>query len=72
MNINGEKESRGVFSVPKENYSSAYSEIVSVASSIISAIQLPDPDESIYQNAPPRIRRRGYTLLDGDYTCVHL
>lgn len=46
----------------------SYSEIVSMSSSIISAMQLPDPDESILQNAQPRFRRSGYMQMDRNYT----
>ena len=45
-----------------------YSNIVAMATSLISAIQLPDPDQSALMNAQPRFRRRGYLLLNGDHT----
>jgi UDP-glucose:glycoprotein glucosyltransferase len=45
-----------------------YSDTVAMATSVISTIQLPDPDQSALMNAQPRFRRRGYLLLDGDHT----
>lgn len=45
-----------------------YSNIVAMATSVISIIQLPDPDQSALMNTQPRLRRRGYLLLDGDHT----
>ena len=45
-----------------------YSNIVAMATSVMSTIHLPDPDQSALMNAQPRFRRRGYLLLDGDYT----
>ena len=45
-----------------------YSNIVAMATSLISTIQLPDPDQSALTNAQPRFRRRGYLLLNGDHT----
>ena len=47
-----------------------YSDIVAMATSVISTIQLPDPDQSALMNAQPRLRRRGYLLLGGGHTCV--
>jgi len=47
-----------------------YSNIIAMATSVISTIQLPDPDQSALMNAQPRLRRRGYLLLDGDHTLV--
>lgn len=43
-----------------------YADIVAMITSVISTIQLPDPDQSALMNAQPRFRRRGYLLLDGD------
>lgn len=43
---------------------------MSTASSIVSAIQLPDPSESGLFDAPPRPRQRGYRFLDSNYTYV--
>jgi len=45
-----------------------YSNIIAMATSVISTIQLPDPDQSALMNAQPRLRRRGYLLLDGEHT----
>ena len=45
-----------------------YSNVIAMASSVISTIQLPDPDQSALMGAQPRFRRRGYLLLDGDNT----
>ena len=45
-----------------------YANIVAMATSVISTIQLPDPDQSALMNAQPRLRRRGYLLLGGDHT----
>ncbi|KAI0948225.1 hypothetical protein AcW1_009797 [Taiwanofungus camphoratus] len=49
-----------------------FSETVSMAASIVSAIQVPDPSESGLFNAPQRTRRRSYQLLDGKYTAFML
>ena len=45
-----------------------YSNIVSMATSVISTIQLPDPDQYASMNAQPRFRRRAYLLLNGEHT----
>jgi hypothetical protein len=45
-----------------------YADIVAMTASVISTIQLPDPDQSALMNAQPRLRRRGYHLLEGDHT----
>lgn len=45
-----------------------YSNIIAMTTSVISTMQLPDPDQSALMNAQPRLRRRGYLLLDGDHT----
>lgn len=45
-----------------------YSDVVAMATSVISTIQLPDPDQSALTNAQPRFRRRGYLLLNGNHT----
>lgn len=45
-----------------------YSNVVAMATSLVSIIQLPDPDQSALMNAQPRLRRRGYLLLGGDHT----
>jgi UDP-glucose:glycoprotein glucosyltransferase len=47
-----------------------YSDVVAMVTSVISTMQLPDPDQSTLMNAQPRLRRRGYLLLEGDHTCV--
>lgn len=47
---------------------STYANIVAMTTSVISTMQLPDPDQSALMNAQPRLRRRGYLLLDGDLT----
>ena len=43
-------------------------EIVAIASSIVSDIQLPDPSEAGLFNAPQRPRIRNYMGLSGTYT----
>lgn len=48
----------------------SYAEAVSLASSLISAIELPDPSEAGLMNAPHRPRQLKYQLLDGQHTCV--
>ena len=45
-----------------------YSNLIAMATSVVSTIQLPDPDQSALTNAQPRLRRRGYLFLDGDHT----
>ncbi|KAH7929980.1 glycosyltransferase family 24 protein [Leucogyrophana mollusca] len=47
---------------------SAYSHLVSISSSIISAIQQPDPHEAGLFDTTPRPRTRNYRLLSGNYT----
>ena len=47
-----------------------FSNIVSMSSSIIAAIQLPDPSEAGLFDAPQRPRQRAYQLLDSKYTYV--
>ena len=44
--------------------------MVSIAASIISAIQLPDPSEAGLFNAPLKPRLMNYRALSGKYTCV--
>lgn len=46
----------------------SYAHLVSMASSVVAAIQMPDPSESGLFDAPPRPRQRGYRLLDSNYT----
>ena len=46
----------------------AFTDLVTMASSIVSSIHLPDPSESGLFNAPIRPRRRNYQLLSGNYT----
>ena len=48
----------------------AFADIVSMASSIISASQVPDPSETGLFDAPPRPRMRNYRYLGGNYTYV--
>ena len=43
-------------------------EFVSIASSIVSSIQQPDPSEAGLFNAPQRPRLRNYQMLSGAYT----
>lgn len=45
-----------------------YADVVAAATSVISTIQLPDPDQSALMNAQPRLRRRGYLHLGGEHT----
>ena len=45
-------------------------ELMTLASSLISSIHLPDPSEVGLFNAPILPRRRNYQLLDGVYTYV--
>ncbi|KAI0676218.1 glycosyltransferase family 24 protein [Trametes maxima] len=47
-------------------------EVTSIASSIVSSIQLPDPSEAGLFNAPERPRLRNYRRLGGDYTTFTL
>ncbi|KAI0641470.1 glycosyltransferase family 24 protein [Trametes meyenii] len=47
-------------------------EVTSIASSIVSSIQLPDPSEAGLFNAPERPRLRNYRRLSGDYTAFTL
>ncbi|KAH9930812.1 glycosyltransferase family 24 protein [Amylocystis lapponica] len=46
----------------------SYAEIVAMASSVVSSIQLPDPSESGLFNAPQKPRRRTYQNFAGEYT----
>ncbi|KZT07030.1 glycosyltransferase family 24 protein [Laetiporus sulphureus 93-53] len=50
----------------------SYAEVIAVASSIISAIQLPDPSEVGLFNAPQEPRTRHYQLVEGNYTVFTL
>ncbi|KAI0786269.1 UDP-glucose:glycoprotein glucosyltransferase-domain-containing protein [Abortiporus biennis] len=46
-----------------------FTDLVSIASSIISAIQVPDPSEAgLFNSGQSKVRRRGYQSLGGDYT----
>ncbi|EPQ50934.1 hypothetical protein GLOTRDRAFT_82068 [Gloeophyllum trabeum ATCC 11539] len=45
-----------------------FTDVVSLASSIISAMQIPDPSESGLFNAAYRPRTRNYRLMEGNYT----
>ncbi|KAG5636220.1 hypothetical protein H0H81_008754 [Sphagnurus paluster] len=45
-----------------------YADLTSMVSSVIAAIQLPDPSEFTLFQTPPRIRQRQYQLLDSKYT----
>ena len=42
--------------------------LVSMASSLIASIQLPDPSESGLFDTPPKPRQRSYMLLDRNHT----
>lgn len=46
--------------------------MVSMVSSVISSIQLPEPSQAGLFNTPRRARRRNYQLLDREYTYVVL
>ncbi|KAH9924083.1 glycosyltransferase family 24 protein [Fomitopsis serialis] len=46
----------------------SYAEVVTLASSLISAIELPDPSEVGLMNTPHKPRQLKYQLLDGEYT----
>ena len=50
--------------------SSAFTDLATLASSIVSSIHLPDPSESGLFNAPIRPRRRIYQTLSGNFTYV--
>ncbi|KAG5641244.1 hypothetical protein DXG03_005668 [Asterophora parasitica] len=45
-----------------------YSHLISMASSVVEAVQLPDPSEFTLFQAPQRPRQRQYELLDSEYT----
>ncbi|RDB27081.1 UDP-glucose:glycoprotein glucosyltransferase [Hypsizygus marmoreus] len=45
-----------------------YAQLVSMAASVISSIQLPDPSETGLFDAPQRPRSKQYQLLDSEYT----
>ncbi|TFK82573.1 glycosyltransferase family 24 protein [Polyporus arcularius HHB13444] len=47
-------------------------EMTSIASSIVSSIQLPDPSEAGLFNAPQRPRLRNYQMLSGTYTAFSI
>jgi UDP-glucose:glycoprotein glucosyltransferase len=49
-------------------FSESYADIVSVAASVISAIQQPDPSEFSLLDTPPRPRQRPYRKLEAEYT----
>ena len=49
-----------------------FAELVSIASSIVSSIQQPDPSEAGLFNAPQRPRLRNYQKLASTYTYVPL
>lgn len=46
----------------------SYGHLISMSSSVISAIQLPDPSETGLFDKPPRPRQQSYHLLDSEYT----
>lgn len=46
----------------------SYTRLVSMASSVISAMQQPDPSEATLFETPQRPRQRKYRFLDSDYT----
>ncbi|TFY57738.1 hypothetical protein EVJ58_g6843 [Rhodofomes roseus] len=50
----------------------SYAEVVSLASSLISAIELPDPSEVGLLNVPHKSRQLKYRLLDTEYTAFTL
>ncbi|EGO03944.1 glycosyltransferase family 24 protein [Serpula lacrymans var. lacrymans S7.3] len=52
--------------------SSSYAHLVSTSSSLISAIQLPDPSEAGLFDTAPKPRSRKYKLLDGNYTSFEI
>lgn len=56
--------------VPNIQYSDAFAQAVSLASSVISSIHLPDASEVGLFNAPLKPRRRNYQLLGGKYVYV--
>lgn len=47
-----------------------FAHIVSMASGIVAASQVPDPSETGLFDAPQRPRLRNYRLMDGNYTYV--
>lgn len=47
-----------------------YAHLVSMASSVLSASQVPDPSEAGLFDAPPRPRQRNYRLMGGKYSYV--
>lgn len=56
-----------------ETYSTAsasLANLVSLASSVISSISLPDPSEAGLFDTAPRPRQRSYRVLESEYTCV--
>lgn len=52
-------------------FRASYTDIVTLASSIVSSIQLPDASGVGLFNAPEKPRQRRYQLLDGEYTYVY-
>ncbi|KAF4586958.1 hypothetical protein EYR40_010976 [Pleurotus pulmonarius] len=57
-----------VLSLPREPESSSFSNIATMATSVISSIQLPDPSESGLFDTPQRPRRRAYQALESNLT----
>ncbi|KAG6827591.1 hypothetical protein H0H92_011214 [Tricholoma furcatifolium] len=51
-----------------QNDRATYANLISMASSVVTSIQLPDPSEFSLFQAPPRPRNRQYQLLDSQYT----
>lgn len=49
---------------------SSFADLVSMASSIVASLQLPDPSESGLFDAPARPRARSYDVMDGEQTYV--
>lgn len=47
-----------------------FADLVAMSSSVLSAIQIPDPTETGLFNRPPRPRQRQYQMLSGEYTWV--
>ncbi|KAG7094908.1 hypothetical protein E1B28_005714 [Marasmius oreades] len=53
----------------RSNDRASLSDLISMISSFIAAIQLPDPSEVGLFDAPQRPRSRHYQKLEGEYTC---
>jgi UDP-glucose:glycoprotein glucosyltransferase len=46
----------------------SFAHLISMLSSVVSSIQLPDPSESGLFDTPPRPRNRNYLMLDGEHS----